>query len=150
LLIFSSFSPPKDITTKANQPTEQSSSKIVFLFFNAQKSATGETVISLESQKTVDGTLNTLFDDHENALKEGDLIIQLTDHAGKIIHKQIVEDPLHPVLESYDGDIKRHQLTLDKGEFSIRFPYAKEIQTVQIDRVSPMGKKRIFTKKLQS
>lgn len=122
--------------------------KIVYLFFKVEKNASDTERIILEDKKTVSGKLksNPFFDERE--MKTGDFIVSLTDAAGKEMVKQSIADPLNPVMEVYEETISRNRVSLEHAEFSIRYAHSENIQIVKIEKVSPSGKKLLFTQKL--
>ena len=122
--------------------------KIVYLFFKVEKNASDTEKVILEDKKTVSGKLksNPFFDERE--MKTGDFIVSLTDAAGKEMVKQSIADPLNPVMEVYEETISRNRVSLEHAEFSIRYAHSENIQMVKIEKVSPSGKKLLFTQKL--
>lgn len=149
VLLSSSFIPKQSKDRIQNGSiTTQNTPKIMYLFFKVEKLKTGEIKINLDEQRIVEGKLKSIVFFDEKSLKEGDFVVSLTDSKGKEIYKENVKDPLHPILETYNGEPQKHQLSLDEGEFSIRLPYSQEIQTVEIERISNLGNKKVFTQKL--
>ncbi|MEF9479135.1 hypothetical protein OWR28_16640 [Chryseobacterium sp. 1B4] len=71
----------------------------------------------------------------EARVQEGDFVVTLTGADGKEIVKQAVQDPLHPVMEVYDiKEIKRFKASLQRAEFSLRFPYSENVRYVKIEK----------------
>ncbi|MCS3530737.1 hypothetical protein [Chryseobacterium sp. JUb7] len=124
------------------------SDKIVYLFFKVEKNTSNTEKIILEDKKMVSGKLksNPVFDEEE--LKVGDFVISLTDTRGKEVVKQIVEDPLNPVMEVYEDTISRNKVSLQNAEFSIRYVHSENIQMVKIEKVTNTGRQLLFTQKL--
>ncbi len=148
-LLLSSFVPYKSTTMEKTCIAQEKTEKIVYLFFTAEQLPNGEVSINLQEQRINDGKLKSLPEFNENNLAEGDLVISLTNATGKSMGKISVSDPLNPVLETFEGDISRKQLSLKKAEFSVRFPYSNLIKNINVDRVSSKGNKTLFSKKLR-
>lgn len=119
-----------------------------FICFKVEKNTSNTEKIILEDKKMVSGKLksNPVFDEEE--LKVGDFVISLTDTRGKEVVKQIVEDPLNPVMEVYEDTISRNKVSLQNAEFSIRYVHSENIQMVKIEKVTNTGRQLLFTQKL--
>ncbi|MEF9477040.1 hypothetical protein OWR28_04190 [Chryseobacterium sp. 1B4] len=82
-------------------------------------------------------------------VRQGDLIITLTGPDGKESGKQLVKDPFNPELEVYEKEgISRHKASLQNTEFSTRFSYSENVQSVKIEKATDDGVQLIFTQKL--
>ena len=126
----------------------QSENQIYYLFFKINKNDSGLEKISLVENKIVKGKMKSKPVFSENEVKNGDLLITVTNGRGKEIIKQNIEDPLNPELESFGDKIERHQLNLKESEFSIRFQYSEEIKSVKIEKITDSKRQLLFTKNL--
>jgi len=148
---FSNFLELMDLnkmSERAAVSTVSKKSQIVFLFFKIEKTASGQEKITLQEKKITEGKLKSTLNSDENNAKNGDFIISLTNANGKEIVKQLVEDPLNPMMEVYDNGIGRSKVSLQNAEFSVRYSHSAEIQMVKIVKISKSGKQLVFTQRL--
>jgi hypothetical protein len=138
----------KDSKTSRIETENPTTSKIGYLFFKVEKSISGIEKITLQEKKITEGKLksNPVFD--EKSIKTGDFIISLTDTNGKEVIKQIIEDPLHPVMETYQDGISRTKVSLQNAEFSVRYSHSENISVVKIEKVTSAGNQLVFTQRL--
>ena len=151
VFLFCNFQAMKDLkSNKANriEVQNQAVNKIGYLFFKVGKSISGAEKITLQEKKITEGKLksNLVFD--EKSTKTGDFIISLTDANGKEVVKQTVEDPLNPVMETYEDGISRTKVSLQNAEFSVRYSHSENISAVKIEKVTTAGNQLIFTQRL--
>ncbi|WP_142725514.1 MULTISPECIES: hypothetical protein [unclassified Chryseobacterium] len=123
--------------------------RIIYLFFRADKDQSGNPKIFLQSTKITDGRLKHVPSFERNEIHRGDLIITLAGSDGKEVGKQLVKDPFNPELEVYEKEgISRHKASLQSTEFSLRFSYAGNVQSVKVEKATDDGVQLIFTQKL--
>ncbi|MBP0613283.1 hypothetical protein J8J42_09505 [Chryseobacterium sp. cx-311] len=111
---------------------EKLADRIDYLFFRIQKDQCGNETVTFEKRMTSDGKLKGFTDSESLKINSGDLIVNLLDNSGKLIHQIKVNNPLKQNVESYDGEIKRHDIVLDKADFHVRFPYRSAIKKVEV------------------
>ena len=148
ILFFFGGSQFKSQSQNVQKASVQSENQISYLFFKINKTSSGLEKISLVENKIVKGKMKSKPVFSENEVKNGDLLITVTNGRGKEIFKQNIEDPLNPELESFGDKIERHQLNLNESEFSIRFPFSKEIKSVKIEKFTDSKRQLLFTKNL--
>lgn len=125
------------------------SERIIYLFFKADKDQSGNAKITLQSTKIADGRLKQMPAFERNSIRKGDLVITLTGADGKEMGKQLVKDPFNPELEVYEKEgISRYKASLQNTEFSARFSYSENVQSVKIEKATEDGVQVIFTQKL--
>ncbi|WP_426476219.1 hypothetical protein ACP3T3_12680 [Chryseobacterium sp. CBSDS_008] len=138
------------ILTQSKYPESVAKSdRIIYLFFKAGKDQSGNAKITLQSTKIADGRLKHMPSFERGDIREGDLIITLSESGGKEVGKQLVKNPFNPELEVYEKEgISRHKAFLQNAEFSVRFSYSENIQSVKIEKATDDGVQVIFTQKL--
>lgn len=135
-------SEPSETMTKKND-------RIIYLFFKADKDQSGKAKITLQSSKIAHGRLKHTPSFERDDIRKGDLVISLTGADGKEMGKQLVRDPFNPELEVYEKDgIFRHKASLQNTEFSTRFSYSENVQSVKIEIATEDGAQVLFTQKL--
>lgn len=123
--------------------------KIVYLFFQTDKEASGKERIVLQEKKITEGKLKFSPSFDRSEVESGDLIVILSDSGGKEVSKQLVKNPLHPEMEVYEKEgVSRKKISLDNAEFSVRYAYSEHIQMVKIEKVTDSGTQIVFTQKL--
>lgn len=123
--------------------------KIVYLFFQTDKEASGKERIVLQEKKITEGKLKFSPPFDRSEVESGDLIIILSDSGGKEIIRQLVKNPLNPEMEVYEKEgVSRKKISLDNAEFSVRYAYSEHIQMVKIEKVTDSGTQIVFTQKL--
>ncbi|MCJ7933574.1 MAG: hypothetical protein MUW56_08025 [Chryseobacterium sp.] len=129
--------------------TVEKSDRIMYLFFKADKDRSGNERITLQETKISEGRLKITPSFDRNEVQTGDFIITLMGADGKEAAQQRVKDPLNPELEVYEKEgLSRHRAPLQNAEFSVRFPYAENIQLVKIEKATDSGLQLLFTQKL--
>ncbi|QBA19923.1 hypothetical protein EU348_01570 [Chryseobacterium indologenes] len=137
------------VQNKHSETLAAKSERIIYLFFKADKDQSGNAKITLQSTKIADGRLKHTPSFERDAVRKGDLVITLTGADGKEMGKQLVKDPFNPELEVYEKEgISRHKASLQNTEFSARFSYSENIQSVKIEKATEDGAQVIFTQKL--
>lgn len=135
-------SKPSEVMTKNND-------RILYLFFKADKDQSGNAKITLQSTKIADGRLKHVPSFERDDIRKGDLVVTLTGSDGKEVGKQLVKDPFNPELEVYEKEgISRHKASLQNTEFSTRFSYSENVQSVKIEKATDDGVQVLFTQKL--
>ncbi|PIF47736.1 hypothetical protein CLU96_4805 [Chryseobacterium sp. 52] len=123
--------------------------KILYLFFKADKEASGKERIVLQEKKITEGKLKFTPSFDKGELETGDFIVILSDSGGREIVKQHVKNPLHPEMEVYEKEgMSRKKIPLENAEFSVRSAYSEHIQMVKIEKVTESGTQLVFTQKL--
>ncbi|MDR6463562.1 hypothetical protein [Chryseobacterium sediminis] len=152
VFLFCSFQKENGLTQKRQSISEAVTKKgdrIIYLFFKADKDQSGNAKITLQSSKITDGRLKQVSSFERSDAHKGDLIIILTGSDGKEVDRQLVKDPFNPELEVYEKEgISRHKASLQSTEFSARFSYSENVQTVKIEKATDDGVQLLFTKKL--
>lgn len=115
---------------------EEDASKIVFLYFDIEKTSGNNESINLTETQLVDGKLkeNTIL----NApMKEGNLILQILDDKKRVLEEQIIENPLNQNIEQYNqsGVTSSQKVEQAESQFYMRFNYKKEMKTVKILKI---------------
>ncbi|MES2544289.1 MAG: hypothetical protein V4548_05350 [Bacteroidota bacterium] len=128
--------------------TNQEEQKIVYLFFKIKKNGPTSNEITLYKTKTVKGKLKSLSPFIPENVKNGDLIITLTDNEGNEIIKHNAKNPLYPEFESFGEKIERYNMTLDENEFNFRFSYSEKIKNIKIEQLINSEKQILFIQKL--
>ncbi|MFP8892979.1 MULTISPECIES: hypothetical protein [Chryseobacterium] len=137
------------VQNKHSEAFTAKSERIIYLFFKADKDQSGNAKITLQSTKIADGRLKQMPSFERNNIRKGDLVITLTGADGKEMGKQLVKDPFNPELEVYEKEgISRHKASLQNTEFSARFSYSENVQSVKIEKATEDGAQVIFTQKL--
>lgn len=137
------------IESKHSEIVTKKSDRIIYLFFKADKDQAGNAKITLQSTKIADGRLKHMPSFERDDIRKGDLIITLTGSGGKEVGKQLVKDPFNPELEVYEKEgISRHQAALQYAEFSTRFSYSENVQSVKIEKATDDGVQVLLTQKL--
>lgn len=152
VFVLCSFLQVNDLMTGGpirNEKSQEGKNQIGYLFFKVEKSSSGMEKITLEGKKITGGKLKAIPAFDRSSLGIGDFIVSLTDANGKEFTKQIVEDPLNQNMESFEKEgIKRHKVSLNSAEFSIRYPHSSEIKIVKIEKATNAGNQLLFTQKL--
>ncbi|WP_123981085.1 hypothetical protein [Chryseobacterium sp. G0201] len=152
VFLFCNFLQVKDLQGNGcveNEKSLEAKGQIVYLFFKVEKNISGAEKVVLEDKKIMEGRLKSKPSFDRNSAKTGDFIISLNDENGKEIVKQIVENPLNPELERFDGEgISRNKVTLQNAEFSVRYSHSEEIKVVRVVKVTTAGTQLLFTQKL--
>ena len=127
------------------------SERIIYLFFKADKDQEGNEKVILQNRKISDGKLKQMPSFDRNEVQKGDFIITIAEAGGKEVGKQLIKDPLNPVMEVYEKEgISRHKASLQTTEFSARFSYSENVQMVKVEKVTDSGVQLLFTQKLSS
>lgn len=125
------------------------SERIIYLFFKADKDQTGNEKVVLQSRKISEGKLKQIPSFDRSELQKGDFIITIAEAGGKEVAKQLIKDPLNPVMEVYEKEgISRHKASLQTTEFSTRFSYSENVQLVKVEKATDSGVQLLFTQKL--
>lgn len=150
--VFLMFSFQKEnnlVQNKHSVTSAAKSERIIYLFFKADKDQSGNAKITLQSSKIADGRLKHIPSFEREDIRKGDLVITLTGSGGKEMGKQLVKDPFNPELEVYEKEgISRHKASFQKTEFSARFSYSENVESVKIEKATDDGSQVIFTQKL--
>ncbi|SHG67434.1 hypothetical protein [Chryseobacterium vrystaatense] len=134
---------------KASGAEIRKEGKIVYLFFKADKEASGKERIVLQEKKVAEGKLKSAPSFDRSDVETGDFMVILSDSGGKEVIRQLVKNPLHPEMEVYEKEgISRKKIPLENAEFSVRYAYSEQIQTVKIEKVTESGTQLLFTQKL--
>ncbi|WP_162800969.1 hypothetical protein [Chryseobacterium sp. KLBC 52] len=137
------------VQNKHSETLTAKSDRIIYLFFKADKDQSGNAKITLQSSKIANGRLKHVPSFERDDVRKGDLVITLTGSDGKEVGKQLVKDPFNPELEVYEKEgISRHKASLQNTEFSARFSYSENIQSVKIEKATDDGVLLLFTQKL--
>lgn len=152
IFLFCSFQKESELTQNervAIENTVYKGDRIMYLFFKADKDRFGSEKIVLQESKILNGRLKVTPSFNRDEVQKGDFIITVEEAGGKEISKQLIKDPLHPELEVYEKEgISRQKASLPNAEFSIRFAYSENIQSVKIEKVAEDGVQLLFTQKL--
>lgn len=124
--------------------------KIDYLFFSIQKADSGLETVTFEKRMISEGKLKSVPVFNAASLQEGDLVVVIRDGAGKELQKLSVRNPLKQRIESYEDEMQQHEIVLQKADFSIRFPYHSEAQSVEVSIRKSGSETIIFNQKLPS
>ncbi|MDQ1855927.1 hypothetical protein [Chryseobacterium sp. WLY505] len=137
------------VQNKHSETLTAKSDRIIYLFFKADKDQSGNAKITLQSSKIANGRLKHVPSFERDDVRKGDLVITLTGSDGKEVGKQLVKDPFNPELEVYEKEgISRHKASLQNTEFSARFSYSENVQSVKVEKATDDGVLLLFTQKL--
>lgn len=150
ILLFVSCGNTKDLEISPEKeviiPEEEETSKIVFLYFDIEKSGENMERITLTKTQVVDGELkeNTIINEAPN---EGNFILQILDTQKKVLEEQIIENPLNKNMEHYSqsGEPTSQNMKLNKGQFYMRFNKQKNMKSIKILRIQASEKSEIFS-----
>ncbi|HCN12706.1 MAG: hypothetical protein IAE62_07300 [Flavobacteriales bacterium] len=122
--------------------------KIVYLFFEIEKTAGGLEKVILTDTKVSSGSFkNASLENKENI--PVNLRISMIGKSGEVLEERIIEDPLNPVLEVYaEEGLSKNQLQLNKAEFSVRFNQKGNIASVKVEKITKNSKNNLITVKL--
>ncbi|WP_123912742.1 hypothetical protein [Chryseobacterium pennipullorum] len=152
MFLLSSFQKESELTQKRNKVSEktvQKGDRIMYLFFKAAKDQSGSEKIVLQDSKIMEGRLKVVPSFDRDEVQKGDFIITVQEAGGKEVSRQLVKDPLNPELEVYEKeDISRHKAKLPDAEFSVRFGYTENIQSVKVEKAADDGVQLLLTQKL--
>ncbi|WP_080776611.1 hypothetical protein [Chryseobacterium phocaeense] len=138
-----------DLRNRALGAEVRKENKILYLFFKADKEASGKDRIVLQEKKIAAGKLKFIPAFDRSEVETGDLMVIVSDSEGKEIAKQLVKNPLYPEMEVYEKEgISRKRINLQDAEFSVRYVYSEKIRTVKIEKVTESGTELLFTQKL--
>ncbi|KXH78731.1 hypothetical protein [Chryseobacterium kwangjuense] len=138
-----------DLRDRASGAEILKENKILYLFFKADKEASGKDRIVLQEKKIAAGKLKFTPAFDRSEVETGDLLVIVSDSDGKEIAKQLVKNPLYPEMEVYEKEgISRKRINLQDAEFSVRYAYSEKIRTVKIEKVTESGTELLFTQKL--
>jgi len=137
------------VQNKHSDTMKTNNDRIIYLFFKADKDQSGNAKITLQSTKIAEGRLKYMPSFERDNVRKGDLIITLTGSADKEEGKLLVKDPFNPEMEVYEKErITRQNPYLQNAEFSTRFSYSENVQSVKIEKATDDGVQLIFTQKL--
>ncbi len=137
------------VQNKHSETLTTKSDRIIYLFFKADKDQSGNAKITLQSSKIANGRLKHVPSFERDDVRKGDLVITLTGSDGKEVGKQLVKDPFNPELEVYEKEgISRHRASLQNTEFSARFSYSENVQSVKVEKATDDRVLLLFTQKL--
>lgn len=152
VFLFCSFQKENGVQQRAETESVSApvkSERIIYLFFKADNDSAGNEKVTLQDRKISEGKLKLQPSFDRSEMQKGDFIITVTDAGGKEIGKQLVKDPLNPLMEVYEKEgISRHKTALQSTEFSVRFSYSENIQLVKVEKVTDSGIQLLFTQKL--
>lgn len=101
--------------------TQQSQPKIVYFFFEIEKSSPLP-IIKLQEKKITDGFVKSEILDQRRERGETYLKIDLLSSDQKIVKSILMDNPLSPIMESYGtSGIEKQQANFERSEFSVRF-----------------------------
>ncbi|MGG7440981.1 hypothetical protein ACQ7CU_23245 [Chryseobacterium arthrosphaerae] len=136
-------------TEKESLYAPAKSERIIYLFFTADKDQSGHEKVILQHSKVSEGKLKLQPSFDRNDAQKGDYIITVAEAGGKELSRQLIKDPLNPVMEVYEKEgISRHKASLQSTEFSARFSYSENVQLVKVEKVTDAGVQLLFTQKL--
>lgn len=150
LMLVVSCGSQKTVTAEnsSKTATKTMENKIVYLFFEIEKTKNGTDHIKHTDTKITDGTLKTGSLQNKEYLP-GNIQVTFLGIDGKSISEQIIEDPLHPMMETYAEDgMNKEKINLPKAEFSIRFNQTGNISSVQLNKITEKSISHLITIKL--
>lgn len=128
---------------------EKPVSKIVYLFFEGEKTSDGKENIKLVDKKVSDGFFkNEEFGTAKNITNTFYKMV-LFDKNNQVYKTSIIDNPFSPVFESYGKDSMEKQIgKLDKAEFFYRYNDNGNISKLEIHKSENNQSNLIFTLKL--
>ena len=132
-----------------NSVAEKPIAKIVYLFFEGEKSKDGKETIKLVDKKLSDGSFkNEEFGTAKDVTNTFYKMV-LFDRNNQVYKTSIIDYPFAPVFESYGKDSMEKQIgKLDKAEFFFRYNDNGNISKLEIHKSENNQSTLIFTLKL--
>jgi len=129
--------------------TEKPIAKIVYLFFEGEKSNDGKETIKLVDKKVSDGSFkNEEFGTAKDVTNTFYKMV-LFDKNNEVYKTSIIDNPFAPVFESYGKDSMEKQIgKLDKAEFFYRYNDNGSISKLEIHKSANNQSTLILTLKL--
>jgi hypothetical protein len=129
--------------------SEKPKPKMVYLFFEAEKSSDGKETIKLVDKKEAEGFFkNEEFGTAKDITNTFYKMI-LFDKKDEIYKSSIIDNPLSPVFESYGKESMEKQIgNLSKAEFFYRYNDNGNISKLEIHKSENNKSTLIFTLKL--
>lgn len=136
------------VESAINNFTKTGENKIVYLFFEIEKTANGTEQVKHTDTKITEGTLKTGSLRNKEHLP-GNIQVTFLGKDGKSVSEQIIEDPLNPMMETYAQEgMNKEKINLPKAEFSIRFNQTGNISSVQLEKITEKSTSHLITLKL--
>jgi len=149
ILILSCNSQSVSSSVTNDNINEKPVSKIVYLFFEGQKTNDGKESIKLVDKKVSDGFFKNeefgIAKDIANTFYK----MVLFDKKNQVYKTSIIDNPFSPVFESYGKESMEKQIgKLDKAEFFYRYNDNGNISKLEIHKSENNQSNLIFTLKL--
>lgn len=123
--------------------------KMVYLFFEVEKSAEGKDTVLLVDKKVSGGFFKNEDFGTVKEVTDSFYKIILIDKNDQIIKISIIDNPLSPVFESYsENDMEKQIGKLSKAEFFYRYNDSGNISKLEIHKSENNKSTLIFTLKL--
>ncbi|WP_379966414.1 hypothetical protein [Epilithonimonas sp. UC225_85] len=148
--MFSCTNQSKVLSSSKNEDTiGQPKPKIVYLFFEAEKSADGKVIVQLIDKKVSDGFFKNEDFGTAKEITNSYYKIMLFDKNDQVFKTSIIDNPLSPIFESYSENSMEKQIgKLSKAEFFYRYNDSGNISKLEIHKTDNGKSDRIFTLKL--
>lgn len=128
---------------------EKPKPKIVYLFFEVEKSADGKDIIQLTDKKVSEGFFKNEDFGMAKDINNSFYKIVLFDKNDQIFKTSIIDNPLSPVFESYTENSMEKQIgKLSKAEFFYRYNDSGNISKLEIHKSENDNSTLIFILKL--
>lgn len=128
---------------------EKPVSKIVYLFFEGEKTESGKETITLVDKKVSDGFFKNEEFGTAKDITNTFYKMVLLDKNNRVYKASIIDNPFSPVFESYGKESMEKQIgKLDKAEFFYRYNDNGNISKLEIYKSENNQSNLIFTLKL--
>ena len=123
--------------------------KMVYMFFEVEKSAEGKDIVLLIDKKVAEGFFKNEDFGTAKEVTNSFYKIILFDKNDQIVKTSIIDNPLSPVFESYsEGSMEKQIGKLSKAEFFYRYNDSGNISKLEIHKSENNKSTLIFTLKL--
>lgn len=130
-------------------PIIKSNPKMVYLFFEVEKSAEGKDIVLLTDKKISDGFFKNEDFGSAKDITASYYKIVLIDKENKVFKTSIIDNPLSPVFETYTENSMEKQIgNLSKAEFFYRYNDVGNISKLEIHKSENGTSVLLFTLKL--
>lgn len=136
-------------STNNSGAAEKPIGKIVYLFFEGEKSNNGKETIKLVDKKVSDGSFKNEEFGTAKDITNTFYKMVLLDKNNRVYKTSIIDNPFSPVFESYGKESMEKQIgKLDKAEFFYRYNDNGNISKLEIYKSENNQSNLIFTLKL--
>ncbi|SIO48226.1 hypothetical protein SAMN05444409_3913 [Epilithonimonas zeae] len=149
ILILSCNSQSVSSSVTNDNINEKPVSKIVYLFFEGEKTSDGKETIKLVDKRVSDGFFKNEEFGTAKDIANTFYKMVLFDKKNQVYKTSIIDNPFSPVFESYGKESMEKQIgKLDKAEFFYRYNDNDNISKLEIHKSENNQSNLIFTLKL--